>query len=136
MRKKLSISANLAKRKADKKAGVKRARRRDLINLVGEVYGRLTVISLMPIDYSGTYVAHWKCRCSCGKITVARSDRLKNGQKQSCGCLNNEGRVSRVGQMNQTRKYFLGPKKVLPEMTREQRLLYKKLRYAFKVSRV
>lgn len=126
-----SFLTNLVKRQSVKTT---RQRRRDLLDLSGKVFGRLTVIELMPISYSGSYSAFWKCLCSCGKVTIARADRLKNGQKQSCGCLNNERRSSRMKQMEIARKYFLGPKKVLPEMTKQQKQYYKKLRWTLRLT--
>jgi hypothetical protein len=58
-------------------------------NLVGQVFGRLTVVS-----YAGKYPAsrtsQWNCRCECGVATVVDSTRLKNGATKSCGCLQRE----------------------------------------------
>ena len=30
----------------------------------------------------------WLCRCICGKEITARNDKLVNGKKKSCGCMN------------------------------------------------
>lgn len=60
------------------------------IDLTGQKFGRLTVIG-----YAGkscTNRALWKCICDCGNETVAKSDALKSGDKQSCGCLNSENK--------------------------------------------
>lgn len=32
----------------------------------------------------------WRCKCDCGKETLAISQCLVNGTTQSCGCLRNE----------------------------------------------
>lgn len=53
-------------------------------DLTGQTFGRLTV-SRRVESPRGNY---WLCRCSCGGTKhVTRSDALKAGQIQSCGCL-------------------------------------------------
>ncbi|HCW53238.1 MAG TPA: hypothetical protein DG753_05785 [Clostridium sp.] len=55
-------------------------------NLIGNTYGRLTVI-----DYVGKRKGknEWLCKCNCGneKEVKARGDLLKSGKVRSCGCL-------------------------------------------------
>lgn len=53
-------------------------------NLLGKVYGRLTVISPSDSINNRTY---WKCRCVCNKVCNVRADQLKDGTTSSCGCL-------------------------------------------------
>lgn len=55
------------------------------IDVTGQRYGRLTVLEYAGVDNHRTRV--WKCRCDCGNITIARVCDLRNGSKQSCGCL-------------------------------------------------
>lgn len=55
--------------------------------IVGERYGRLTVLELDHVEKSRRY---WKCSCSCGGTTVVREGNLKNGITKSCGCLRKE----------------------------------------------
>lgn len=55
-------------------------------DLVGQRFGRLTVISFSHINHS----AFWHCRCECGNEIVARGQHLKYGYTQSCGCLHYE----------------------------------------------
>lgn len=54
-------------------------------NLVGKVFGRLTVISFQGKNRLGEY--SWLCRCSCGKECSYTTERLlyKKGVR-SCGC--------------------------------------------------
>lgn len=52
------------------------------VNLAGQVFGRLTVLSAAPQKRS-----HWNCKCTCGKLTTVRADSLVTGNTQSCGCL-------------------------------------------------
>lgn len=63
---------------------------RPQLNLVGEKFGRLTVISFSHIDR----FSYWNCRCNCGNNVTVRGSRLKN--IQSCGCLR---RLNLVGQI-------------------------------------
>ena len=55
--------------------------------IVGERYGRLTVLELDHVEKSRRY---WKCSCGCGGTTVVREGNLKNGITKSCGCLRKE----------------------------------------------
>ena len=56
-------------------------------NLIGQVFGRLTVVKDSgERDPLRSYVL-WLCKCSCGKRCLARSQVLLNGTKRSCGCL-------------------------------------------------
>lgn len=56
------------------------------IDLTGQTFNRLTVIELSnEREKSGARL--WKCRCSCGNIAYASSNKLLTGQKKSCGCI-------------------------------------------------
>ena len=72
--------------------GVLRKTRNDL---AGKVYGRLTVVERQGSrERNGKIVAaQWLCRCECGEETLAESSHLNKGQKQSCGCLQEEQRA-------------------------------------------
>lgn len=54
------------------------------IDLTGNKYGRLLVISRVPGLQNRKVV--YVCKCDCGKEVITRSDSLKNGHAQSCGC--------------------------------------------------
>lgn len=60
-----------------------------LIDLTGNVYGRLTVIKRGKNIGKATA---WLCKCSCGNpdLVLIRGDHLKSGVTQSCGCLHKE----------------------------------------------
>lgn len=64
---------------------------RPVINLAGQKFNRLLVIE-RDISYpSGAgKSAHWICQCDCGNKVSVRSDKLKKGITQSCGCLSKE----------------------------------------------
>lgn len=59
-----------------------------LIDLTGQRFGRLTVLERAGSSTDGH--AKWLCRCDCGKTVVVRSEGLKSGKTQSCGCLKKE----------------------------------------------
>lgn len=58
-----------------------------IINEIGNVYGRLRVISITD---SKNNRARWLCECSCGKKTIVDGSSLRRGDIKSCGCLKNE----------------------------------------------
>ena len=56
----------------------------DMNSLIGEVFGKLTVIEQAP---SANGRRQWRCQCECGKITIASTTALRGGDTLSCGCL-------------------------------------------------
>ena len=65
------------------------ASKRSLINLVGQRFGRLTVLERVDdiVSPSGNVCVAWKCKCDCGNETIIRSSSLLQGNTKSCGCL-------------------------------------------------
>jgi hypothetical protein len=61
------------------------------LDLAGQRFGRLLVLSRGPRDRQGN--AQWECVCDCGTATVVRGFCLRDGNTQSCGCLNREASV-------------------------------------------
>lgn len=57
-------------------------------NLVGQTFGRLTVIERVENNKAGRVC--WKCRCTCGNEVIVTGHDLKNGDTKSCSCLNKE----------------------------------------------
>lgn len=63
------------------------------LNLVGQVFTRLTVIEkLAGVPGRGT---QYRCICECGEETLAFTGALQRGNKKSCGCLNRELLIAR-----------------------------------------
>ena len=62
-----------------------------LKDLTGKTFGRWTVIERgeKPIGIKSKS-AYWLCRCICGNEKNINSISLRNGQSQSCGCLQKE----------------------------------------------
>lgn len=54
------------------------------IDLTGQRFGRLTILSSAPSINRKT---HWNCVCECGQLITTRADSLIEGNTQSCGCL-------------------------------------------------
>lgn len=61
-------------------------------NLVGERFGRLTVIAPAEdfIRKDGRHRARWLCRCDCGNEKVVYGENLTRNVTKSCGCLQKE----------------------------------------------
>lgn len=57
------------------------------LELVGQVFGRLTVIKQVDGDTQGT---RWLCSCECGETTTVSGKMLMSGNTKACGCLRNE----------------------------------------------
>lgn len=60
-------------------------------DLVGQQFGRLTVIRLDGKTSNGN--AKWLCRCDCGNLKSVGSYALRSGNTQSCGCIQQEQRT-------------------------------------------
>lgn len=59
-------------------------------DLTGRVFGRLTVIGLVHIDYKRRF--RWLCKCECGRFTNSLGPNLRRGTSSSCGCYATEVR--------------------------------------------
>lgn len=57
-------------------------------NLLGQVFGELTVISRSEIKGKDG-CTRWNCVCSCGKIKTTSCGLLNSGKTKSCGHLRN-----------------------------------------------
>lgn len=60
------------------------------IDLSGQRFGRLMVVEYVGKNNQNRAI--WKCLCDCGNETIVRSDALRSGDTQSCGCLNSENK--------------------------------------------
>lgn len=58
------------------------------LDLVGQVFERLTVIARLPSSKLGSTM--WLCRCTCGKERVVLGSNLTQGKTKSCGCFRDE----------------------------------------------
>jgi hypothetical protein len=55
------------------------------IDITGERFGRLIVVSRASRDSTGKTT--WACKCECGRDVVSTGLNLKNGTTRSCGCI-------------------------------------------------
>lgn len=56
-------------------------------DIAGQKFGRLTAIKVVGKYYKWVV---WLCECECGNEIEVPSNRLRNGEKKSCGCLREE----------------------------------------------
>lgn len=77
-------------------------------NLIGQRFGRLTVIELIPKELRPIKTAnrgnHWLCQCDCGNTVIHYTGHLCSGDIQSCGCLQKE-QLSQKGKNEIGNKY-------------------------------
>jgi len=64
------------------------------LDLVGQKFGRLTVLEYSHNNKHGQTM--WKCKCDCGNEIIIQGYSLKSGHSKSCGCYN----VERVTERN------------------------------------
>ena len=62
-------------------------------DLVGKLFGRLTVKGENSIRSNGRI--RWDCKCLCGNTCTIKGSQLTSGKTQSCGCLHKEQLISR-----------------------------------------
>ena len=56
-----------------------------IINLIGNKYGKLTVIDY--VEEEKKHGSYWKCKCECGKEVIVPGRNLVDGITMSCGCM-------------------------------------------------
>ena len=61
--------------------------RKQNLDLVGRVFGELTVTEKLPYKKGNDHHTLYSCRCSCGKIVAVSSWNLLHGHVKSCGHL-------------------------------------------------
>ena len=55
-------------------------------DLVGQKFGKLTVIEDDGTRDASHRSVKWKCQCECGNFIYVRTDQLTTGHTMSCGC--------------------------------------------------
>lgn len=83
------------------------------IDLVGQKFGYLTVISLDEERTNNNKRTYWFCKCDCGnpEIKSIRCDQLSSGRTKSCGCYNRKmasERMKKISQSNQIKEDLTG----------------------------
>lgn len=63
-------------------------------NIIGQRFGRLEVIAEIPKELRPEKTKkrgnHWLCRCDCGNTVIHYTGALRQGDINSCGCLQKE----------------------------------------------
>lgn len=85
----------------------------DQESMIGKKFNRLLVVSAAPSRHKRAY---WNCVCDCGRTCVAMGKYLRQGKKQSCGCLRTE--------YNQLKAASMSRKNILPDGEAAFNLLY------------
>jgi len=75
-----------------------------LLDLTGQIFGRLTVLRRYSNSPSG--MVRWACRCECSKETIATTHELRSGDTRSCGCLRLEVTAKRSTKHGQQRRSY------------------------------
>ena len=65
-----------------------------MVDLTGQKFGNLTVISRMEKTYRRNY--YWLCKCDCGNEVAVLGMHLKKGNTKSCGCLKHKERFENL----------------------------------------
>lgn len=70
------------------------------LNLVGQVFTRLTVVAEVKQERNNgsRKYSKWQCLCTCGKTYTATTRHLRAGTVKSCGCFRSE-RATKLGQI-------------------------------------
>lgn len=63
-----------------------------IIKMIGNKFGRLTVIAQAPNRRHGQLC--WECRCDCGAVKAFPGHDLRRSSTRSCGCLRDEKAAS------------------------------------------
>lgn len=83
-------------------------RNKNKIDLIGQKFGKLTVIADSGKRHNGSMI--WTCQCECGNIKDVRADALKAGTTISCGCLRSKGEEAISKILNQNNINFIPQK--------------------------
>ena len=77
------------------------------INLIGQKFGRLTVIKRLENNKHKNAV--WLCKCECENFTSATTASLKSGKVKSCGCLKiDQSKLKKENKYNLSGEFGIG----------------------------
>lgn len=72
---------------------MKRGPRKRREDLIGQKFGKLTVIEFIEMRHGHPY---YKCKCDCGNEKIINGYSLKIGDTKSCGCLRKKGKSNEI----------------------------------------
>ena len=88
----------VSNKKVKKNLEVPKKHTRQAEDLVGKVFGKLTVIKRIDNTIASNGRSHvtFLCRCECGKTKRVWAEHLKNGGVKSCGCARTENGIKQI----------------------------------------
>lgn len=100
-------------------------------NLVGQKFGRLTVIKENGRSENGCVM--WECLCDCGNKHSVSSTHLRRGRVKSCGCLLREAAIEKLNKLDRNRYKDLTDKVfgMLTVVGRAERPNHTKYKYVY-----
>jgi len=73
------------------------------LNLIGQKFGRLTVLS--EAKTRKNWARFWRCKCVCGTEKEISQNKLRRGETKSCGCWAKDHPARFVHGMSHTREH-------------------------------
>lgn len=78
-------------------------------DMIGKIFGRLTVVGPSITRLSSGKAMLWICECECGNLTKVKTSNLKLGETTSCGCYQKEI-IAQIGRNSAGKKRKRGYK--------------------------
>lgn len=72
----------------------------EIINLEGQRFGKLSVVSFAGINKD--HKATWLCKCDCGNSKIISGRSLRRGVTKSCSCIHKDQLRKRITKHNET----------------------------------
>jgi len=69
--------------------------------MIGQTFGRLTVINNPNITKGGK--RYWECKCSCGRVILVPTGNLKSGNSSQCRACGNKNRKTKPRKHGETK---------------------------------
>ena len=90
----IDVTSTALTKKERTSCGCKRKELRK--DLIGQTFGKLTVLSRVEnyISPSGIAQVRYLCKCQCGNETIVSASSLKQGLTSSCGCIRSMGELA------------------------------------------
>jgi hypothetical protein len=106
-----------------------KTKRKPRINLTGQKFGRLKVLSFARMGKNSTD-SFWLCECDCGKKKIVASRNIKVGRTKSCGCLS----IEKKSQIGKKHSSWAGYEEISQTFFKETEYKAQLRNFAFQVS--
>lgn len=100
------VASQSLKRGQTKSCGCLRKEKKEIIDLTGQRFEKLTVIRQEGRNENGEM--YWLCQCDCGNTTVVKGYYLKSGRIKSCGCMRTFEKANKARQAKKYEKIWGG----------------------------